>query len=112
MGEAILQREMTFALGRTAFAQGQQFAQISVGRTVLGPDQNVGRAIDEDETAARRKASPASLAAIWPRTTPASELRSVIAIPPSPSREACTTSSSACDAPRRKEKLLAAASST
>ena len=58
------------------------------------------------------KARPDSFAAIWPRTTPASELRSVMARPPSPSRDACTTSSSACDAPLRKEKLLAAASST
>ena len=54
---------------------------------------------------------PASFAAIWPRTTPASELRSVMAMPAKPSFPARFTSSSGCEAPRRKEKLLVTQSS-
>ena len=41
------------------------------------------------------------------RTTPASELRSVIPIAAIPSMPAAETSSQGCEAPRRNEKLVA-----
>src|SRR4051812_13224320 len=55
--------------------------------------------------------SPYSLALEWTRTTPATELRSATPRPASPRFFAASTSSSGCDAPRRKEKLVATASS-
>ena len=45
------------------------------------------------------------------RTTPASVLRSAIPIPANPSSAARATISSGCEAPRRKEKFVIAASS-
>src|SRR3546814_8214020 len=47
-----------------------------------------------------------SFTAMWARTTPASELRSAMAIAGSPSAAAPITSSSGCEPARRKEKLL------
>src|SRR5262249_4176701 len=47
----------------------------------------------------------------WARTTPATELRSQSPRPSSPICAACSISSSACEAPRRNEKLEAAANS-
>ena len=49
--------------------------------------------------------SPSSFASTWARTTPASEHSSVMASAAYPSASARSTSSSACDAPRRKEKF-------
>ena len=54
---------------------------------------------------------PTSRAARWARTTPASVLRSVTAMAASPSAFAVATSSSACEPPRRKEKLVVTSSS-
>ena len=59
----------------------------------------------EDQTAARLIAQPASFAAIWARTTPATVLRSQRAIPSRPSFFAVTTSSSGWDAPLQKGKI-------
>src|SRR6056297_2814387 len=56
--------------------------------------------------------SPNSFAGVWPRTTPATDSRSVMAIPVYPSRAACSTSSSGWEAPRRNEKLLLQCNST
>src|SRR5438445_11566296 len=47
----------------------------------------------------------------WPRTTPATELRSHRPRPSSPTWAACSISSSAWEAPRRNEKLEATANS-
>src|SRR5918994_2525036 len=55
--------------------------------------------------------SPLSFAAICARTTPATELRSATPSAARPSTCACSTNSSGCDAPRRKEKLVVTASS-
>ena len=55
--------------------------------------------------------NPRSLPAWWARTTPASVLRSVMAMAARPSCFAWATSSSACDPPRRKEKLVVTCSS-
>src|SRR5262245_31545953 len=54
---------------------------------------------------------PNSLAAVWARTTPATELRSAIPRAASSSSRARATSSSGCEAPRRNEKLVVTASS-
>jgi hypothetical protein len=51
---------------------------------------------------------PTSLAATWARTTPARLLRSVIASAAYPSSAARRTSSSGCEAPSRKKKLVLA----
>src|SRR6266545_712652 len=56
-------------------------------------------------------ARPCSFAATWARTTPATVLRSATPRPESPSSLARATSSSGCEAPRRKEKLVVTASS-
>jgi hypothetical protein len=50
---------------------------------------------------------PTSLAASYIRTTPATLLRSVIAMAESPSTDAAAASSSGEEAPRRKENALA-----
>ena len=52
------------------------------------------------------KCKPVSFACTWARTMPASELWSVMAMASRPRCLAWTTSSSPCEAPRRKEKLL------
>ncbi len=56
-------------------------------------------------------ASTFSRANVCARTTPASELRSAIPIPASPSSAARATISSGCEAPRRNEKFVVAANS-
>src|SRR6266705_6278870 len=63
-------------------------------------------------TAILSPSSPSSpFAAICARTTPATELRSAMPRPESPSVLARSISSSAWEAPRRKEKLVVTASS-
>ena len=54
MGQQIIERQMAFALGRATLAGGQQLAQMSVGRAVLGPDQNIWCRVHEHQPAARR----------------------------------------------------------
>src|SRR5580693_5488974 len=68
------------------------------------PSQNTSRAPGA-------KGSPASLAAWWARTTPATELRSATPSPARPISLARSTSSSPWEAPRRNEKLVVTANS-
>ena len=55
VGEEIVDHQMAFAFWRAALAQGQKLAQMSPGRPIFRPDQDVGRGVHEHQPAARRE---------------------------------------------------------
>src|SRR3546814_786804 len=93
-------------LPRVSRRQSRPSAARSVGKqSSSGPSADTRRA-------PTRSWIFTSFAARCARTTPASELRSAMAIASNPSAAAAITSSSGCEPARRKEKLLATSSGT